>query len=82
MRWAKSFADIDQFYYCSVAPVVVGHHVIVGVSGDDLDIPGFIEARDPETGELQWRCYTVSMKKGDPGMETGPIRTWRRTAAV
>jgi alcohol dehydrogenase (cytochrome c) len=43
LRWAKSIADIDQFYYCSVAPVVVGNHVVAGVSGDDLDIPGFIE---------------------------------------
>lgn len=72
LRWSKSIADIDQFYYCSVAPVVVGNHVIAGVSGDDLDIPGYIESRDPETGELQWRFYTVPQKKGDPGMETWP----------
>jgi len=72
LRWAKSIADIDQFYYCSVAPVVVGNHVVAGVSGDDLDIPGFIEAHDPETGALQWRFYTVPQKKGDPGMETWP----------
>ena len=76
LRWSKSIADIDQFYYCSVAPVVVGNHVIAGVSGDDMDIPGFIEAHDPETGEVQWKFYTVPMKKGDPGMlNPGPIRT-------
>ncbi len=72
VRWSKSIADIDEFYYCSVAPVVVGNHVIAGVSGDDMDIPGFIDARDPETGELQWRFYTVPMKKGDSGMNTWP----------
>ncbi len=72
LRWAKSIADIDQFYYCSVAPVIVGNHVIAGVSGDDLDIAGFIDSRDPETGELQWRFYTVPQKKGDAGMETWP----------
>jgi len=72
LRWSKSFADIDQFYYCSTAPVVIGNHVIVGVSGDDMDIPGFIDSRDPETGELQWRFYTVPMKKGDPGMDSWP----------
>ena len=72
VRWSKIIADIDRFYYCSVAPAVIRNHVIAGVSGDDLDNPGFIEAHDPETGELQWRFYTVPMKKGDPGMDSWP----------
>ena len=57
-RWNKEICDLEQEYYASVAPVVVGNHVMVGVSGDDLDIPGYLESRDPETGELQWRFYT------------------------
>ena len=72
LRWSKTIADIDQFYYCSVAPVVLGNHIIAGVSGDDLDIAGYIEAHDPETGALQWRFYTVPQKKGDVGMNTWP----------
>jgi alcohol dehydrogenase (cytochrome c) len=71
-RWHKQVADLNQFYYGSVAPVIVKNHVIVGVSGDDLDIPGYLDARDPETGELQWRWYVVPQKKGDPGSETWP----------
>jgi alcohol dehydrogenase (cytochrome c) len=70
-RWHKSICDLDQMYYASVAPVIVGNHVLVGVSGDDLDIPGYYESRDPETGELQWR-WNVSPKKGEPGFETWP----------
>src|SRR4029077_4365325 len=62
----------DQFYYGSAAPVVIGHHVIAGVSGDDLDTSGYLEARDPETGALQWRWYGVPQKMGDPGSETWP----------
>src|SRR5580704_9785936 len=57
-RWHKEICDLDQFYYGSVAPVIVKNHVIVGVSGDDLDIPGYLEAHDPETGNLQWRWYS------------------------
>jgi alcohol dehydrogenase (cytochrome c) len=71
-RWHKQVCDLDQLYYASVAPIVVKNHVLVGVSGDDLDIPGYLESRDPETGELQWRWYTVPQKKGDPGSETWP----------
>jgi alcohol dehydrogenase (cytochrome c) len=45
--------------------------VIVGVSGDDLDIPGYLESRDPETGDVQWRWSSVP-KPGEPGSETWP----------
>jgi alcohol dehydrogenase (cytochrome c) len=71
-RWRKQICDLDQFYYGSVAPVVVKNHIIAGVSGDDLDVPGYVQAHDPETGEMQWRWYVVPMKKGDPGSETWP----------
>ena len=71
-RWHKQICDLDQFYYGSVAPVVVGNHVIAGVSGDDLDVPGYIQAHDPETGEMQWRWWAVPQKMGDPGSETWP----------
>jgi alcohol dehydrogenase (cytochrome c) len=70
-RWNKQVCDLDQLYYASVAPVVIKNHVIVGVSGDDLDIPGYLESRDPETGELQWHWSTVP-KPGEPGSETWP----------
>ena len=61
-----------KFYYGSVAPVIVGNHVIAGVSGDDLDIPGYVESHDPATGALQWRWYVVPQKKGDPGFDSWP----------
>jgi alcohol dehydrogenase (cytochrome c) len=71
-RWRKPICDMDNFYYASVAPVVVKDHLIVGVSGDDFDIPGYLQANDLETGERQWRWYAVPQKKGDPGAETWP----------
>ena len=71
-RWRQTMCDLDQFYYASVAPIIVKNHVIVGVSGDDLDVPGYLDAHDPETGALQWRWYVVPQKKGEPGSETWP----------
>jgi alcohol dehydrogenase (cytochrome c) len=70
-RWRKEVCDLDQMYYGSMAPVIVGNHVIVGVSGDDLDIPGYLESRDSETGDLQWHWNTTP-KPGEPGSETWP----------
>jgi alcohol dehydrogenase (cytochrome c) len=71
-RWHKPVCDLDQFYYGSVAPIIVRNHVIAGVSGDDLDVPGYIQSHDPVTGEMQWRWWVVPQKKGDPGSETWP----------
>ena len=70
-KWHASIGNPDQFYFGSVAPVIVKNHVMVGVSGDDFDIPGYIEAHDPETGALQWRWYTHP-NPGEPEAKTWP----------
>lgn len=70
-RWTQTICDLDLMYYGSVAPVVVKNHLIVGVSGDDLDIPGYLESRDLETGALQWH-FSVVPQPGEPGSETWP----------
>src|SRR5438094_5943542 len=71
-RWRKPICDMDNFYYASAAPVVVKDRLIVGVSGDDFDIPGYVQSHNLETGERLWRWYTVPQQKGDPGSETWP----------
>ncbi len=71
-RWHKQIADVKQEYFSTPAPVVIGNHVLVGTGGDSLDVPGFLEAHDPETGDVQWKWWTEPMKKGDPGAETWP----------
>ncbi|MGH8637079.1 MAG: acido-empty-quinoprotein group A [Burkholderiales bacterium] len=68
-RWHKVISDFNQQYFSTMAPIVVGNHVLAG-TGNDLDAPGFLQAFDPETGELQWKFYTVPMNPGDPGIET------------
>ncbi|MGH9624464.1 MAG: acido-empty-quinoprotein group A, partial [Bryobacteraceae bacterium] len=71
-RWHRKIADVREEYFSTAAPVVVGDHVMVGTGGDSLDVPGFLEARDPETGKIQWRWWTEPLKKGDPGSDTWP----------
>ena len=67
----SELADCKLGYFATVAPLVIRNHVIVGVSGDVTDVPGFLEVVDPETGKMQWRWYTQP-KKGEPGSETWP----------
>ena len=70
-RWRKKIADEKMQYFCTMSPLVVKNHVLVGVGGDAMDMPGFLDARDPETGDLQWRWNTTP-RKGEPGSETWP----------
>jgi alcohol dehydrogenase (cytochrome c) len=71
-KWHKPICDLELFYYGSVAPVIVKNHVIAGVSGDDLDVPGYLEAHDPVTGEQQWRWYVVPQSRDEAGSDTWP----------
>jgi alcohol dehydrogenase (cytochrome c) len=75
-KWHTQICDLEQFYYASVAPIIVKNHVITGVSGDDLDIPGYIESHDPDTGALEWRWYAHP----EPG--TLEAKTWPSVEAM
>jgi alcohol dehydrogenase (cytochrome c) len=70
-RWHVEIADFNQQYFSTMAPMVIGDHVLVG-TGNDLDAPGFLQSYDPETGKRKWIFYTVPMKPGDPGLDTWP----------
>jgi hypothetical protein len=41
-RWKVRIADPKLDYTSTVAPVVVGNHILVGIGGDHLDNPGFL----------------------------------------
>jgi alcohol dehydrogenase (cytochrome c) len=68
-RWHKEIADFNLQYFSTMAPIVIGNHILLG-TGDDLDEPGFLQSRDPETGDLQWKWYSVPTSKNDPSMST------------
>lgn len=74
VRWDIELADPKLGYFATMAPLIVHDHVIVGVSGDVTDVPGFLDAVDPETGKRQWRWYTEP-KPGEKGSETWPQGT-------
>jgi alcohol dehydrogenase (cytochrome c) len=73
MRWSHQIAEVKREYFCTPAPLVIKNHIITGVGGDSLDLPGYLESRDPETGALQWRWNTTP-RPGEPGAETWPSK--------
>ncbi|MEY4760215.1 MAG: hypothetical protein RLZZ200_71 [Pseudomonadota bacterium] len=70
-KWHVQIAPLEQEYFSTTAPVIVGNRVLVG-TGNDTDEPGFLQAFDAETGKLLWKRYMVPMEKGDPALKTWP----------
>ena len=69
--WTQSVADNETGYYMTLAPLVAGGTVMVGASGGELGIRGFVAGFQADTGEELWRTYTVPAP-GEPGSETWP----------
>ncbi len=69
--WTTQVADGKAAYYMTLAPLIAGGKVMVGASGGEFGIRGFVAAFDPDTGKEQWRTYTIPAP-GEPGSETWP----------
>ncbi len=69
--WTATVADNKSGYYISLAPLVAGGKVMVGASGGEFGIRGFVAAFDPDNGKELWRTYTIPAP-GEPGSETWP----------
>ncbi len=74
--WDVQAADYAQGYAFTLAPLVVKDRVIVGVSGGEYGIRGFIDAYDAATGKRAWRFYTIPAPR-----ETGSA-TWATPEAA
>ena len=55
IRWNVVIADSHKGYWATMAPLIIGNHVIVGVSGDFDNLTGFLRSIDAETGKTQWQ---------------------------
>ena len=74
VRWKVPVADVKKGYWTTMAPLVVGNHVLIGVSGDLDNISGYIRSLDPETGATQWQ-WNATPPAGTPNQTTGGM-TW------
>ena len=69
--WTTEVEENRNGYYTTMAPLVADGKVMVGASGGERGIRGFVAAYDPDTGDELWRTYTVPAP-GEPGSETWP----------
>ena len=61
--WSTVTVDKTKPYTITQAPRVIKGRVIIGSSGGEYGVRGYISAYDAETGKMAWRFYTVP---GDP----------------
>lgn len=77
--WNQAVEDYRLSYYITMAPLVAEGKVMVGTSGGEQGIRGFVVALDAQTGAEVWRRYTVPAPD-EPGSETWTGDTWRTGA--
>ncbi|HEX7020740.1 MAG TPA: methanol/ethanol family PQQ-dependent dehydrogenase [Gemmatimonadaceae bacterium] len=57
--WRAAMGDINKGETITMAPLVVNDKVIVGSSGGEMGVRGWIAALDLATGKQLWRAYNV-----------------------
>jgi alcohol dehydrogenase (cytochrome c) len=78
--WDKAVEDYNGGYYMTMAPLAARGKIMVGVSGGERGIRGFVAALDAETGNEVWKTYTIPAP-GEPGSDTWPGESWRTGGA-
>ncbi len=68
--WNREVAEYSSGYSKTAAPLIVKDHVVTGIAGGEYGIRGFLDSYNAETGEREWRAWTI------PGPEHADNRTW------
>jgi alcohol dehydrogenase (cytochrome c) len=74
--WEQRIADTMEGYTMTGAPLALDNKVIVGISGGEMGIRGFIAAYDARDGHQLWRFDTIP-GPGQPGHETWSGDSWK-----
>ena len=75
-RWSVPVGDNASGHAITAAPLVVEDKVLVGISGGEAGIRGFLDAYDARTGRRIWRFWTIPAR-GEAGSDTWPGDSWQ-----
>jgi alcohol dehydrogenase (cytochrome c) len=81
VRWETKVADNASGHSITMAPLAVKDKIVVGISGGEAGIRGFVDAYEATTGKLAWRTFTVPAA-GEPGVETWAGDSWKHGAGA
>src|SRR6266850_1418847 len=71
LLWDVAYTDGNKNYGATSAPLVVKDKIVVGTSGGDDGVRGFISAYSADSGKLLWKFWTIPAP-GEPGSESWP----------
>ena len=74
--WQSKVCNPSDDYTMTGAPLIANGSVIVGVSGAEYGIRGFVAAYDPKTGEQKWKFNTIP-EPGEFGHDTWKNDAWK-----
>ena len=57
--WKTLMGDINKGESMTMAPIVAGDKVIVGNSGGEFGVRGWLAGLETETGRITWRAYST-----------------------
>jgi alcohol dehydrogenase (cytochrome c) len=71
--WNVAVAEHEKGYSATLAPLAIRGKVIVGVSGGECGIRGYVDAYQAESGKRAWRFWTIPGPTAPkPGAATPP----------
>ena len=76
LLWDVAYTDGNRNYGATSAPLVVKDKVIVGTSGGDDGVRGFVAAYDAATGKESWRFWTIPAP-GEFGSSSWPGESYK-----
>jgi PQQ-dependent dehydrogenase (methanol/ethanol family) len=74
--WEKRVGDTMRGMTLTGAPLALKDRIIMGMSGGEGGVNGFLEAFNPATGEQLWHLDTIP-GTGQPGNETWGGESWK-----
>ncbi|MEO8027426.1 MAG: PQQ-dependent dehydrogenase, methanol/ethanol family [Bryobacteraceae bacterium] len=80
VRWDTQVADYKTGHCITLAPLAIKGKVLIGISGGEAGIRGFVDAYDAKTGARAWRFWTVP-GPGEPGHDSWTGDSWKTGGA-
>ena len=74
--WEVRTGDTMEGVQLGGAPLALDGKIIMGMSGGEFGVRGFLDAYDPATGKRLWRTYTIP-QPGEAGSETWAGDSWK-----
>jgi alcohol dehydrogenase (cytochrome c) len=81
LLWDVPYAEGNSNYGATSAPLVVNDEILVGTSGGDDGVRGFVAAYDATTGKQVWRFWTIPAP-GEFGSSSWPGEMYLRGGAT